>query len=346
MKIVVVGASGNLGTALLRRALRDQDAAHQTPSELELVGVSRRAPLAAEPYSSAHWHEIDISRAAAADRLRSVFTGADAVVHLGWALQPNRHEATMASTNVRGTRAVLDAVAAADVPQVLVASSVGAYSFGPKHTRVSEDWPTGGVQSSHYARHKAINERAMDAFERAHPGVVVTRIRPGLVFQPDAAREIARLFAGPLVPVPLLGLLRRLPALPLPTSLVSQAVHADDVADAFWRAIDRRAGGAFNIAAEPVLGPAEVAEALGVPRAVPLRRQVLRALVDVSWRLHLQATDPGWIDLATSVPVLSTDRARAVLGWEPTVSSTEALRQLVDAFAADRGHRPSASLRG
>lgn len=336
MRIVIVGASGNLGTALLRRALREP--------EVQLVGVSRRRPADEAPYSAAEWHPLDIAAAGAPARLRAVFDGADAVVHLGWKLQPNHDEAELACTNVHGTRVVLEAAAAAGVPHVLVASSVGAYSFGPKHSRVSESWPTGGIQTSHYGRHKAINERQMDAFELSHPSIVLTRMRPGLVFQPDAAREIAHLFAGRHIPVPLLALVKRLPVLPLPTSLISQAVHADDVADAFWRAISQRAGGAFNIAAEPVLGPESVAEALGIPRTVPLRRQVLRAIVDVSWRLRLQASDPGWIDIATSVPVMSTARARAVLGWEPTVSSTAALRSLVDALGVNRGHGPSPSL--
>jgi UDP-glucose 4-epimerase len=336
MRIVIIGASGNLGTALLRRASREPD--------VELVGVSRRRPGYAEPYADAAWHRIDIASPAAPSQLRVAMHGADAVVHLGWKLQPNHHEAEMARTNVHGTRVVLEAAAEVGVPHVLVASSVGAYSFGPKHTRVSEDWPTGGIQTSHYGRHKAINERAMDAFEAAHPSIVLTRMRPGLVFQPDAAREIAHLFAGRHIPVPLLGLVRHLPVLPLPTSLISQAVHSDDVADAFWRAIERKAGGAFNIAAEPVLGPAEVAAALGVPRTVPFRRQVLRAVVAATWRLRLQAADPGWIDIATSVPVMSTDRARTELGWAPTVSSTDALRSLVDALGANRGHAPSPSL--
>jgi nucleoside-diphosphate-sugar epimerase len=339
MRIVIVGATGNLGTALLRRTAGEP--------AVELVGVARRRPdERSEPYSAALWHAIDIGSRAAPAQLRSVFAGADAVVHLGWALQPNHDDAAMARTNVTGTRVVLDAVAAAGVPHVVVASSVGAYSFGPKETRVSEDWPTGGLQSSHYSRHKAMNERAMDALEAAHPKIVVTRMRPGLVFQPDAAREIARLFAGPLVPVPALALLKRLPVLPLPTSLVSQAVHADDVADAFWRAIERRAGGAFNIAAEPVLTPKRVAGALGVPRTVPFRRQVLRAIVDVTWRLRVQATDPGWIDIATSVPVMSTERARRELGWVPVHSSTGALRQIVDGFGTNRDVDASAPLSG
>lgn len=45
MRIVITGASGNAGTALLRRLQRE---AAQRPGGLELVGVSRRAPDTAE----------------------------------------------------------------------------------------------------------------------------------------------------------------------------------------------------------------------------------------------------------------------------------------------------------
>jgi UDP-glucose 4-epimerase len=110
-------------------------------------------------------------------------------------------------------------------------------------------------------------------------------------------------------------------------------VHATDVADAFWRSIDRRARGAFNIAAEPVLDPPTIARVLGAPTYVPVRARVVRALVELTWRLRIQATDPGWIDIAVNVPVMSTDRARQILGWQPTVSSTDALAEIIDAVA-------------
>ena len=53
----------------------------------------------------------------------------------------------------------------------------------------------------------------------------------------------------------------------------------------------------------------------------------------LSWRLRLQASDPGWLDIAANVPVMSTERARAELGWVPQHSSTGALRELLDGFA-------------
>jgi UDP-glucose 4-epimerase len=338
MRIVIVGATGNIGTAILRRLQEDAASpSHSTGSGRtvdahELVGVARRRPDdRVAPYSGVEWHEADVSAPDAVERLTRILAGADAVVHLAWLLQPNHRERVLWATNVVGLRNLLAAAAAAGVPHVVVSSSVGAYSRGPKGRRVGEDWPTGGVHTSHYSRHKAANERAMDEFEARHPQIVVSRVRPGLVFQHAAASEIARLFLGVQVPKRWLGRVR-LPILAVPVQVVSQAVHADDLADAFARVIEQRAGGAFNVAGEPVLDPEALGEVFGARRVIPMRRAVLRAIVWVTWKLRLQASDPGWIDIATNVPVMSTARARSVLGWEPRRSSTSALRELLDAL--------------
>lgn len=321
MRVVIVGATGNVGTAVLRR-LQQEDG-------VELAGVVRHTPPAGapEPYGRVRWHEIDVADPSSVAPLTRAFQDADAVIHLAWLLQPNHDERVMAATNIDGQRHVLAAVAAAGVPHVLVASSVGAYSPGPKRSRVDESWPTGGIASSHYARHKAVDERMLDRFEAEHPAVVVTRMRPGLVMQGTVGDELRALFAGPVVPVRWLGRVP-LPILPLPPRTVAQVVHADDLADAFARAVLRRAGGAFNIAAEPVIGPPQVASVLKA-RWVPIRIAPLRGLVWLAWQLHLVAADPGWIDIATSVPVMSTERARRELGWEPRKDAVAALAEAV-----------------
>jgi UDP-glucose 4-epimerase len=335
MRVAVIGATGNVGTAVLRRLVA-------APEVTEIVGIARRKPdIAHEPYTGVTWRSVDVGSASAVSLMTEALLGVDAVIHLAWALQPNHNEPAMRRTNVRGLRNVLAAVVAAGVPQIAVASSVGAYSPGPKRPRVDENWPTGGLPTSHYAQHKARNERALDAFEAAHPQVTVTRLRPGLIFQRDAGNEIAGLFLGQHFPTRWLTAVR-IPVLPFPSQGIFQAVHADDVADAFWRSIDRRAGGAFNIAAEPVLDPQTIAQVLGARRSVPVRARVVRGLVELTWRLRLQATDPGWIDIAVNVPVMSTDRARQILGWQPTVTSTAALAEIVDAV----GHRHNLGDRG
>lgn len=334
-RIVITGATGNVGTALLRRLALEAD--------VDVVGVARRLPDAVPPYDGVEWHAVDAGARDAVARLRPALAGADAVVNLAWLLQPNRRLDVLGRTNVQGLRNVLAAARDASVAQVVVASSVGAYSAGPKSRRVDETWPTGGIHTSHYSRHKAVNERILDRFERENPGIVVTRMRPGLVFQGDAGTEIPHLFVGPLVPVRILGVVRP-PVLPLPSRMITQAVHADDLADAFWRAIDRRASGAFNIAAEPVLGREELAEGFGASRAVRFPFGMLRALAAISWRLGVQRTDPGWLDIAAATPVMSTAKARELLGWVPRHSATDALAELVDAMGAGRRIDASAPL--
>ena len=349
MRVVVVGATGNVGTAVLRRLAAARLEGSGDGSPLHVIGVARRLPDArVAPYDVALWHAVDVGASTAVDELAAVFQGADAVVHLAWALQPTHDIPAQHRTNVTGTANVLEAVARAGVGQVVVASSVGTYrgvDVDGKRTPVDESWPATGIPTATYSIHKAANEAAMDAFEREHPEVVVTRLRPGLIFQRGAAAEIHGLFLGPFVPMSIVRWVRWA-VLPLPLPFVFQAVHADDVADAYWRAIDRRARGAFNIAASPVLNPPRLARAFGMLGAVRVPLRPLRALVTLTWRLRLQPTDAGWIDIAAGVPIMRTDRARAELGWEARHTSEDALRELVAGFADGANVPASGPLHG
>jgi UDP-glucose 4-epimerase len=320
MRIVITGASGNVGTALLRR-MRDD---HQ------LIGVSRRRPDA-EPYRDVTWVEVDLASDDAEAALTTAFHGADAIVHTAWLIQPSHDRELMRRTNQRGTRAVAAAAAAAQVPQLVHLSSIGAYSPASVGEVATEDWPTGGVPSSPYSVDKSAAERILDGYESS---LTISRMRPTLILQSDAAGEIARYFLGRLVPTRLV----RPPVLrlsPWPRDLTLQFVHADDVASAIDTVLAHGAGGAFNVAAEPTVDRAVFADIFGgVGPAVSPR--VLRAVAKASWRVRLQPTDPGWVDLAMALPVLDTARLRA-LGWSPTRAGTEVLGDFVAALRNGQG---------
>jgi UDP-glucose 4-epimerase len=64
---------------------------------------------------------------------------------------------------------------------------------------------------------------------------------------------------------------------------------------------------------------------------------VLSLLAGIGWRVRVQALDPGWIDLAFSVPLLNTSRARTELGWTPAIDSRQALSMTVQAMAHRQG---------
>lgn len=327
MRIVVVGASGNVGTAVLRRLAGE-------PAVTSVVGIARRPPTdAGPPYDAASWEAADISAADATDRLTLAFTGADAVVHLAWRLQPSRDRGALHRINVDGTRAVVDAVLAAGVPHLAYSSSIGAYAPSPGPEPRDESWPTTGVPSSTYSRQKAAVERMLDAVDPASVGVL--RVRPGIVLQPAAAGEIARFFLGPLVPTSLLRP-SLLPVLPWPRGLRGQIVHADDLADAVVRGVLAGATGGLNVATEPLVTRALVAGVLAAkPFDVPVG--AVRGLAAGTWKAHLQPTEPGWLDLAMRVPVLDTGRARDLLDWEPFHPADAVLRDFLAALAGGRG---------
>jgi nucleoside-diphosphate-sugar epimerase len=322
MRIVVVGASGNVGTSTLAALAND-------PEVESIVGVSRRTP--ARSFPKTEWVAADI----VSSPLTEVFAGADVVIHLAWLIQPSRDLATLRAVNVDGSRRVFEAVRNAGVPALVYASSVGAYSPGPKDRRVHESWPTEGIDSSFYATHKAETERMLDAFERENPGIRVVRLRPGLIFKRDAASGIRRLFAGPLLPTSLLRP-RLIPFVPRVERLVFQAVHSLDVGEAYRLAATRDVGGAFNIAAEPVLDPDELGRLLDA-RPVPVPASALRLAADVTWRLRLQPSPRGWVDMALAVPLLDTTRAREELGWTPRRSAGEALLELLEGMRDGAG---------
>ncbi len=330
MRVVIVGATGNAGTALLRRLRAEPD--------LELAGVVRRLPDPVGVYADVDWHSLDIGADDAPERLAEVFAGADAVVNLAWQIQPSHDVRRLYRTNVLGSRAVARAALRAGVAALVHASSVGVYSPGPKDALVRENWPRSGVLQSSYSRHKALVERMLDKIESDHPMLRVVRLRPGLIFQRAVGTEIARYFAGPLFPARLLRF-GVLPVVPSHPRLRVQAVHADDVADAYLRALRSDARGAFNIAAEPVLDAEVAADAFhGVTLPVP--GALLTGAAQLTWWLRLQPVDAGWVQMGLKAPLMSTERAESELGWQPQRDGLSALKELI-AGMGDRAHEDS-----
>jgi UDP-glucose 4-epimerase len=329
VRVLVTGATGNVGSAVVRVLAAD-------PRVETVVGLARRPPEAAIP--GVRFESSDV----VTDDLIARFRGADAVVHLAWLIQPSRELRRLWQVNVEGTARVVEAVERADVPVLVHASSVGAYSPGPPGARpVDERWPTHGIPTSTYSREKAYTERLLDALEERAPERRIVRMRPALIFQREAASRIRRLFLGTLAPN---ALLRpgRLPVFPVVRDVAFQAVHSDDVATAYREAVVRDVRGAFNVAAEPVLTLDDVAEVLGA-RPVPVPRALVRPVVRASFTARLHPVEIGWWDLAQRSPVLATDRARDELGWRPSYTAHDALRHLFEGIA-DRAGAPTPAL--
>lgn len=323
MRVLVTGASGNAGTALLNRL-------HSDDAITELRGLCRRPPAPAGPYAGVDWFAADLACDSSPAVLREAIRGVDAVVHLAWQIQPGHNIALQEAANVEGTRRVVEASSDA---LLVVASSVGTYAPAIDDIPVGESWPTTGIATSSYSRQKAAVETLLDEYEGG--GRRIARVRPGLVFQHEAGGQIGRYFLGPWVPTSILRS-GRLPVLPAPRDLRLQVVASDDLADAYARILTRGATGAFNVAAPPVLRVPELSAALSA-RPINIPWNTLRRVVELTFRAGLQPTEPGWLDMARQVPVLDTSRAEDELAWSARTTAPQAFSNLVDGLGCGTG---------
>ncbi|MFC9635389.1 SDR family oxidoreductase [Streptomyces mirabilis] len=323
-RVVITGATGNVGTSLVRLLAED---AHVG----SILGLARRIP----DWSPAktEWSAVDL--ASDETDLTREFEGADAVVHLAWAFQPTHDPAATWRTNVLGGIRIFEAVAAARVPTLVHASSVGAYSPGPKDHAVDESWPTHGWPDAAYCREKAYLERALDSFQHEHPGTRVVRMRPAFLFKRESASEQRRIFGGRFLPGPL-ARPELLPFLPDIPGLRVQVLHTDDAARAYRLAVHGAAHGAFNLASEPPVDAKMLGELLGA-RPVRLPRTAARSAIAAAWGLHLLPASPHLFDAVLRLPLMNCSRARAELRWQPERTAGHVLEEFLQGVQQGAG---------
>ncbi|MGH9081010.1 MAG: NAD-dependent epimerase/dehydratase family protein [Acidimicrobiales bacterium] len=319
MRVVVVGATGNVGMSVVRAVRDDKSVDH-------VIGLARRHPTG--DTLGIEWRRVDI----VADDLIDHFRGADAVIHLAWVQQPTRRRALLHNVNVVGSARIFEAVAAAGVGALLYASSASAYSPAPVGSIVDERWPIEGITTSIYSRQKMQVERILDEFEDRHPFVRVVRLRPALTLKAAAAAAVRRLFLGVLLSAAIAPA-SRFRAVPDVAGLVLQIVHTEDVAEAYRLALLGSITGAYNIAAEPALDGKTIAKHFGL-HPLPMSAGLARASLALGWKLHLQPLEPGWFDLASRSPLLAVERAHDELGWVPTQSGFDVLLEMAESVDA------------
>lgn len=328
MKIVIFGASGNVGTALIESLLAESPG-------VQIVAVARRLPADEAKLSGradVEWRSADIRH----DALDPLLDGADTVVQLAWLFHPSHRPDVTWANNVIGAVRLLDAVERCAVPSLVVSSSVAAYSPRESSDPVDEWWPTHGTSPAAYTREKAYVERLLDGFEARVPACRVVRMRPAFVFHERAAVQQRRLFAGPLLPGSLVrpGLI---PVLPLPSGLLLQTVHADDIGRAFAAAVFSNAAGAFNLCADELLSRRDLGE-LFEARTVAVPPRVVRTALRAAWTMHAVPAAPDLFDALMRVPVMANDRAKVELSWQPQVSASDAIRDFLAGLRRGTGY--------
>ena len=302
MRVVLTGASGDFGTALLRGLVRRDD--------VDRVVALARSPLRVDD-PKIERRSIDL----ATDRLDEAFVGADAVIHCAFVVEEPRDKEAARVVNVDGSRRVLWAADSAGARVCVMTSSINAYGPRDGPEVIDESAPIGADASYYYFHHKAAMEQDVRRWRQGTDGrMAVAVLRPTYVVGPDMANS------------GLATMRSRVVAYPSPARSHYQFLHQDDLVDAYLRVVATATDGEFNLGPE---GAVTVADLCRMNRSlcVPVPLGAARRLADLGFRLRLLPYSSHWV--TRGEPVTTSRRLRDATGWRPRHSCTEAARLMV-----------------
>ncbi|MFQ6311117.1 NAD-dependent epimerase/dehydratase family protein [Lysobacter capsici] len=334
-RIVVTGATGFLGGALVRHLLA-------TRPWTQVVGLGRDLERGrALQAQGIEFLAVDLTDEGAVHR---ALRGADTVVHSAALSSPwGRREAFVAA-NIDATDHVVTACIARQVRRLVHISTPGIYHDGQPHRGIREDHRLPARAVNDYAATKLIAERRL--FERcAIGGVSALALRPRAIFGPGDSAILPRIAQALRS-----GRLRRIGA----DDCTVDLSYIDNVVDAVVLAMDaswRLNGRVYNISnGEPVAiwdVIDRLADALSLPR--PHKRMpkpvalALASAVEAFYRRFKPDSEPPLlrygIELLSVDMTLDITRARDELGYRPRVSMDEALNKTLSELARAEARR-------
>jgi nucleoside-diphosphate-sugar epimerase len=324
LTVAVTGPTGDIGRSVIR-------ALERSPKVGRVVGMARR------PFDpAAHgWRRTEYRRGDVLDAgsVEGLVAGADVVVHLAFIIFGGLEETR--EVNLRGSRNVFAAAAAAGARRLVYTSSVAAYGFHDDNPDVlTEDLPPRGTRGFYYSAQKAELEALLDEVV-AGTGTTAYVFRPCIVGGRDAPTLVEGFTGQTILGPRVRPLWRALDAAPLvgpvlpDTGTPFQLVHHDDVATAIRAAVlGRGTPGTYNLAAAEPVTVSDVAHALGW-RAVPVPRAGLRVLAGIVSRAPRVPAQAHWIDAIRKPVLMDTAKARRELRWRPAHDARETLRETV-----------------
>jgi UDP-glucose 4-epimerase len=296
MKVVVTGASGFLGRALVRALL---DAGHSVTAT-----AFNKVPSTDHPLLT--WKRLDLGQPVAS--WSGLLAGADVVYHLAWSTIPsegNRAPAEDARVNIVGSLSLIQAMEADGFASRMVFASSGGTVYGIlSKIPAPEDHPLRPISAY------GVSKRAVEAYlEVIHgeTGLSAVSLRMGNLYGPGqslrrvfgAATHFAnRALSGQ--PIRMFG----------DGSVTRDYLYIDDAVDALMRAGAQTQQGSFNIGT-------------GIGHSLNQIAGIIAA--DLGRDLAIERLVARPFDVPVSI--LDASRAGETFGWAPRVTFEEGIRK-------------------
>jgi UDP-glucose 4-epimerase len=306
MKIAFTGSSSYLAGVLLPMLEAE-------PAVEEIIGLDLKPRE--EKFKKLRWVKRDIRDA----EIEKDMQGCDVLVHLAYIVMPLRKTETALEINIEGSKNVFQAAAKAGIKKIVYTSSCAAYGAWPDNPAlIKEDQPLRGMPNFYYSWSKAKVEEFLNGFEKDHPQMVITRLRPPIFLGPSINNMMRDALDAPLG----VRLMDR--------EAKGQFAWDEDIAQALFLAIKNDFHGAFNVAGDGYLTDEEMMKMMG-KLSVPIPFKLAYWGIWLLWNLHIaKQFAPGWVLVMGDPIVMDSTKAKKVMGWKPRYDTRQAFAKFIE----------------
>ena len=310
-RIAVTGASGYVGSLLIRRLARCEAVGG-------ILAIDVRDP------SSPFGECVSFVRQDVSQPFPRLFAehSIDTVVHLAYELRQGRDREANRRVNVDGTRHTLDACRQGGVRRLVYLSSTSVYGAHPDNPEaLSEEMPARPIAGFQYSEDKLQSEELIARFAAGSPGLSACILRCCPVMGANADNFIASAFDKPFL-VAVSG-----------ANPPMQLMHEDDLGRCLELAVLGDMEGLYNVAGAGSISWGEMAAARG-RRVFSAPAWLLYPATQLTWDLRLQSDSPALgLDFVRYRWLADTGKIEREVGFRPRFSSTDAW----DAHVRDGG---------
>jgi UDP-glucose 4-epimerase len=312
--IAVTGASGYIGTQLIKQLEKDETVQN-------IIGISRRPPQVDSKKLKFYSHDIREPF----DRI-FIENDVDTAVHLAFTVSATRDNKTACATDIGGSLNFLKACKGSSVKRISFLSSYTAYGAHPDNPeRIDETASLRPNQGLLYPNNKAEADKLFQEFMARNPGLCVSIIRAVVVAGPESDGGPLASFLKNPVAVCIKGY-----------DPEWQFVHEKDLIDLIVFLLKKGHTGVFNAAADGCIRYSEMIAKIG-KKCISLPDKVSSLITTWTWKLHLQSDAPGGESMAlVKYPIIvNTEKLRKATGFQFKYTSLEAFQAFLDAVRSN-----------
>lgn len=305
-KILITGALGYLGQAVLKRLHRGLEAGKVAT----LVAMDIKEALPTAKLERVHYVQADIRDPKLWETLAKYEI--DTVIHLAAIIDSqSSSRAFQYEVDVLGTKNILEACVKVASKRIIISSSGAAYGYHADNPAwlKETDRLRGNVQFA-YSDHKRQVEELLASYRTEQPQLEQVIFRVCTILGAQTDNLITKLFDNKRV----LGI----------RGYDSPYVFVwdEDVAACMEKAVSSKVTGIFNLAGDGAIKNADLAQLLKKPY-LTLPEGLLRLALRIGHRLKLTQYGPDQLLFLQYRPVLDNRQLKANFGYQPQKSSLE-----------------------